>query len=168
LRFDYNGVIGAIAISIGIAVAPPPSLDGLSIARERIAKEAEENTGFLDMGELGLTELPEELFHLKHLRRLNLGAGYYDAQREWQRSVSEIHEKNSVGNLGRLAELNEVQSLSLGGTALSDLAGFASIANIVEIDCSGTRVDDLAPLAGLSNLQSLNCCATQVSDLARL
>jgi internalin A len=72
-------------------VAPPSSLDGLSIARERIAKEAEEKTGFLDLGELGLTELPEELFRLKHLRRLHLGVGYYDAQGEWQRSISEIH-----------------------------------------------------------------------------
>jgi internalin A len=54
-------------------VAPTSSLDGLAIARERIAKEAEGKTGFLDLGMLGLTELPEELFQLKHLRRLNLG-----------------------------------------------------------------------------------------------
>jgi internalin A len=88
-------------------VAPSSSLDGLAIARERIAKEAEDKTGFLDLGMLGLTELPEELFRLKHLRRLNLGAGYRDAQGNWRRCISEISERNSVGDsLHRLGELS--------------------------------------------------------------
>jgi hypothetical protein len=64
---------GVIAANIGVAVTPSSSLDGLAIARECLAKEAEEKTGFLDLGNLGLTELPEELFRLKHLRRLSLG-----------------------------------------------------------------------------------------------
>jgi hypothetical protein len=57
----------ATAINIGIAVSP--SLDGRAIAWERIAKEAEENTGFLDLGKLGLAELPDELFRLKTFAR---------------------------------------------------------------------------------------------------
>jgi hypothetical protein len=61
-----DGVIGAIATTVGIALAPSP-IDGLAIARERIAKEAEEKTGFLDRGMLGLTEpaggtVPAETF----------------------------------------------------------------------------------------------------------
>ena len=40
--------------------------DGLVIARERIAEETRARTGFLDLGQLGLTELPEELFTLRH------------------------------------------------------------------------------------------------------
>jgi internalin A len=36
-------------------------LDGLAIAQQRIAEEAEARTGFLDLGGLGLTELPPEL-----------------------------------------------------------------------------------------------------------
>ena len=51
------------------------AFDGLAIARQRIAEEAEARTGFLDLGGLGLTELPPELFRLRHLRALNLGAG---------------------------------------------------------------------------------------------
>src|SRR5262249_37046582 len=53
-------------------------LNGLTIARERIAREAEERTGFLDLGRLGLSSLPDELLALKHLRGLNLGRAYYD------------------------------------------------------------------------------------------
>lgn len=51
----------------------PSKHEGLSIARKRIAEEAERRTGFLDIGKLGLTELSSELFELQHLRRLNLG-----------------------------------------------------------------------------------------------
>ena len=55
------------------------AFDGESIARQRIAEEAEQRTGFLDLGGLGLTTLPAELFGLTHLRVLNLGS---DIQRE--------------------------------------------------------------------------------------
>jgi hypothetical protein len=39
---------------------------GLEIALQRIEKEAQERTDFLDLGRLGLTELPEDLFRLTH------------------------------------------------------------------------------------------------------
>jgi hypothetical protein len=41
--------------------------DGLSIARGRIAEEAEHRTGSLDLGKLGLTELPSELYRLQRV-----------------------------------------------------------------------------------------------------
>ena len=47
--------------------------EGWAIALQRIAHEAEARTGALDLGMLGLTELPKELFALAHLRELNLG-----------------------------------------------------------------------------------------------
>ena len=49
--------------------------EGLAIARVRIAEEKEKRTGFLDLGRLGLTELPEELFELEYLWGLNGEAG---------------------------------------------------------------------------------------------
>jgi internalin A len=49
---------------------------GLEIALQRIEKEAQERTDFLDLGRLGLTELPEDLFRLTHLRRLKLGRDF--------------------------------------------------------------------------------------------
>jgi hypothetical protein len=46
----------------------------MDIARARIAEEAERRTGKLDLSNLGLEALPEELFSLRHLRKLDLGA----------------------------------------------------------------------------------------------
>ena len=53
---------------------------GWNIALERIAAEKEAKTGFLDLAQLGLTELPDELFELEHLNRLNLGAAWFDVK----------------------------------------------------------------------------------------
>lgn len=47
--------------------------DGMTIARQRIAEEAAQRTGWLDLIGLGLTALPDELFALTHLPRLYLG-----------------------------------------------------------------------------------------------
>ena len=45
--------------------------EGSKIALERIAQEAKARTGKLDLGMLGLTELPQELFRLTYLQELN-------------------------------------------------------------------------------------------------
>lgn len=50
-----------------------PQKDGMAIALERIAEEADRRTGRLDLRSLGLESLPEELFALTHLRELDLG-----------------------------------------------------------------------------------------------
>jgi len=57
------------------AAGPNP---GLEKALELIAAEAKSRTGFLDLGNLGLTEIPDELFALSHLESLNLGTYYRD------------------------------------------------------------------------------------------
>ena len=56
-------------------------MDGLTIARQRIAQEAVERTGFLDLGRLGLSTLPDELLQLKHLRRLKSWGGIFSRER---------------------------------------------------------------------------------------
>jgi Leucine-rich repeat (LRR) protein len=46
--------------------------EGMRIARERIAEEGRKKTGSLNLSRLGLVELPEELFALRHLRSLSI------------------------------------------------------------------------------------------------
>jgi internalin A len=144
------------------------SLDGLTIARERIAQEASEKTGFLDLGRLGLSAYPDELFQLKHLRRLNLGRGYFDENGQWQESGSNLGPNAVAGEVRQLAELKELRHLSLNGPELSDLAPLQSLTNLQTLDCSLTLVSDLAPLQSLTKLQVLSCAFTEVSDLGPL
>jgi internalin A len=151
-------------------------LDGLTIARERIAREAEERTGFLDLGRLGLSSLPDELLALKHLRGLNLGRAYYDEKHArglsphpvWHRSASSLADNSVAAHLGRLADLPELEVLGLCETDLSDLGPLRHLPNLHTLDCSCTEVSDLGPLQHVPNLHSLFCWQTQVSDLGPL
>ena len=61
--------------------------EGLRIALDRIAEEKEKRTGFLDLGCLGLAELPEVLFELDHLRVLVLGQWWLDQESAGKKPV---------------------------------------------------------------------------------
>ncbi len=135
------------------------TLGGLSVARQRIAEEAERRTGSLDLRNLGLTTLPDELFDLLHLQRLDLGVDFTEADPRPNRVVAQV---------AALAKLTLLEVLSLAGTDLVNLAPLASLPALQSLDCSDTQVRDLAPLASLPGLRSLACWGTQVSDLAPL
>ena len=144
-------------------------MDGLAVARERIAREAAEKTGFLDIGYLGLSRLPDELFALKNLRRGNLGRQYWDEKVAWWRlSELDIGPNEVEGQTKRLCELRQLEALFLNVTILLNLAPLGSRVNLKELRCSFTQVTDLATLGSLKNLQTLDCSDTRVSDLAPL
>jgi internalin A len=147
-----------------------PLLDPLRIARQRIAREAQEQTGWLDLGDLDLAELPDELFHLKHLRSLSLGhVGAFDAQATWRpRPAGDFVPAFSISRIDRLGALPDLRFLSLSGTEVSDLAALKSLAHLQSFDCSDTQVSNLAPLEDLTDLQSFECWNSLVSDLAPL
>src|SRR3712207_1795683 len=93
-------------------------LDGLDIARARIAEEAEQRTGDLDLGRLGLTRLPPELFGLRHLRRLNLGDGIrIEGEKEIKQVGGAAGSPNLIdGQLGSIGLLSGLEALSVSGT----------------------------------------------------
>ena len=142
--------------------------EGLKIALERIVREAEVKTGFLDLGGLGLTALPKELFKLIHLRRLNLGAGYHDEYGRPQEIEDRFGPNVFGNNVGRLTQLATLESLFLSNTGLTDAANISAIAGLRELDCSQTWVSDLTPLRSLPKLQLLDCSDTEVIDLSPL
>jgi Leucine-rich repeat (LRR) protein len=141
---------------------------GFSIAQERITRELEERTGFLDLGRLGLTALPEELFRLQHLEWLNLGDGIVNKEIEWIWAASNIVPNNLQDDVGRLAELSHLRALSLSGIRLSSLEDLGRLKGLLWLFCSTNPLSDLTPLASLTSLQSLDCGSTQVSDLTPL
>ena len=154
----------------GIMASMTEDFDGERIARARIAEEAERRTGFLDLSQLGLTELPAELFALTHLRRLHLGWRLTQREGGWVRADwrGDSNPNRLGANIVRLGTLPNIEALSLSGTDCASLDALVSLVRLTWIDCSHTPVSDLAPLAKLAALQSLDCAFTKVSDLRPL
>ena len=69
-------------------------MDGIEIARRLIAEELQKLTGFLDLENLGLDTVPREVFTLKHLRRLNLGVGFPDENRDYREASNSAGENH--------------------------------------------------------------------------
>ena len=128
--------------------------EGLAIARQLIATEAQQQTGFLDLGMLGLTELPEEIHQLSHLRRLNLG-GWYDDEDGRQHYSMNLLDSNDFTD-APLPPLRFpfLESLSIVYTWVSDLSSLSGLTSLRSLDCSEMWVSDLSPLSQLTRLQT--------------
>ena len=76
--------------------------------------------------------------------------------------------RTRIDDIAPLADLIELQSLSLWGTTVSDLTPLANLTALQRLDLDGTLVSDLTPLSNLIGLQWLHLDGTPVSDLSPL
>src|SRR5438477_6896372 len=113
--------------------------DGISVARERISQEARARTGFLDLGQLGLSKLPAELFGLTHLRMLNLGS-----PRIWDSAVFDFAPNRLDALFRRLViSFPDIEELSVFGAVLATLEGISALSGLQRLNCSATEISDL-------------------------
>lgn len=116
----------------------------MAIAQRLIAEEREKKTGFLDLGNLGLTEIPVELFELTHLHGLNLGIHYVDEQGEYHKSSN--GDENSANELQTLpstvANLVHLTTLSLMDNLISDLSPLIGCKSLERLRASGCRLNN--------------------------
>lgn len=155
----------------------PSASEGLTIARARIAREQEKRSGFLDLGNLGLTQWPNELWELAHLTCLNLGVGWTDDSHGFHPAEPGIaYAPNALPPTAAQpawARLPHLHTLSLAGprgdgSPWEDLSGLENLTQLRVLDLSWTSVADLTPLAGLTSLQVLDASYTFTSSLAPL
>ncbi len=147
----------------------------MSLALQLIEQEKKERTGFLDLGNCGLSEVPEELFELVWLEQLNFSQAYT----KWDNEVGRYQRRYST-NAGRsnsfnviplaISKLSNLQLLNISGEiesqwALNDLSPLSSLKNLRSLAFSYTQVSDLTPLNNLSNLEGLAASSTKVQDL---
>lgn len=168
-----------------------PKAEGLKIAKMLIAKEARENTGTLDLGNLNLTEFPNEIFQLDHLRVLNLGGCYCDSNGKWHDTANSLHRNhfkpNTLsfsfpmlqvlslratdieGSMPDISSLTQLEVLDIHHTFVHDISVLTPLKHLRVLYCSATWVSDLSALKGLMNLRSLVCWScSHVADLSPL
>jgi hypothetical protein len=86
--------------------------DGWAVARQRIAKEARERTGKLDLIGLGLEELPPEIAGLTHLRQLEMGWWPSKDFANYAGHPIVMRYNNTIADLAPLGGLTALQSLN--------------------------------------------------------
>lgn len=153
-------------------------------ALARIRREAQKQTGELDLQGLRLNDLPDEMFALTHLRELRLGRTLgqdLDSSPGWIQIIKDSERLEALTNLRELVawrcyldnlefvrNLHRLEILDCWSSSISNLAGLSNNFHLKKLHCSGTRVEDLSPLNNLFQLEELYCWHTAISDLSPL
>lgn len=142
------------------------------LALRLIAKNKKTRAPFLDLGNCGLTEVPEAIEELVWLEDLSFAKDHWDGG-EKQESKNTGPANNIAHFPATFTRLQSLKTLRLAGNkknrfSLHDLSPLSGLVNLQTLDVSQTQVSDLSPLAGLANLQTLDAPETEVSDLSPL
>ncbi len=147
------------------------------LALQLIKQNKQTRNPVLDLGNCGLTHLPDEIGDCTWLETLilsNRWQEYDEEQKKWVEKISQNKgEKNRLRALpARLALLKGLKKLFIGDEfnpwSLSDLFLFRKLTHLQTFTCSNNLVSDLSPLRQLTQLQMLYCSITSVSDLSPL
>jgi len=162
------------------------------LALDLIAKNKRNRSPFLDLGNCGLIELPQELFDCVWLENLNLGIGYFDEETQKFAQTENQGEQNQIVSLGEknksvfglrfsktkknIAELQNLRILTVQGKSsifqetqrISDISLLATLTNLEVLDFSYNSVSDISPLSNLHQLKTLDFHQNLVSDISVL
>jgi Leucine-rich repeat (LRR) protein len=139
------------------------------LALRMIAENRKSKATFLDLGNCGLTSLPEELGELVWLETLVLAdnAWLWTLNgNSWYKSVNQGESNRPLADLNALAKLANLRALYVNGTDIFDLSPIAALNNLQRLVAYNTQIVDLSPIAALNNLHLLNISGTQFTDLS--
>jgi internalin A len=138
-------------------------------ALQLILKAIDNCDCFIDLGNCGLTEIPEALVGMAaDLQGLSLGESFFypDATR-WHASENQGL-PNRIQNIDILAQLPHLRTLSLYGNAINDLSALSDLSALEHLSLQHNPVMDVQPLKYLTNLVDLNLSHNQISDITPL
>jgi internalin A len=124
------------------------------LALQLIAENKKTRATFLDLGNCGLTKVPEEIGELVWLEAIALSGGY--------------GKKHDLSDLSPLANLSNLKELYVRYTKIADLSILNTLSNLRVLNAGDTLVTDLSPLANLACLETLIIDYTNIFDLSPL
>jgi len=141
------------------------------LALQLIAEAKRTNAKVLDLGNCGLTELPNELFELTQLEELNLCNRYWDYKK---RKYIESNNQGDLNQLSRLKKgitrLKALKMLRINGDLsnkfqISDVSFLGKLTNLKSLGLSNNRLKDISVLQNLTSLKSLNLSNNRLKDV---
>lgn len=140
---------------------------------ENKAKHARgEDARVLDLGNCGLTEVPEEVGELVWIEGLVLSRiiAWFDSEDhgEWEHNYSvNKGDPNKIEELPEtLSHLTKLKSLYLNELPLINFHVVSQLKSLVEIQIMGTQIDNINPLKGLPHLQIVFLNSTKIKDIS--
>jgi internalin A len=163
-------------------------------ALERIKEAKEKRLTQLNLGNCGLTELPDELFELVWLEELivcnnNVSNNfkeikilqhltYLDIRWSDIKDLSPLKNlkklktillyKCPIEDLSPIRQLYNLEYLMIGSTKIKNLEPLIDIVGLKKLDIGGTQITDLTPLKNLKELEHLAAFKTQINNLKPL
>ena len=128
------------------------SMTPLEIAQQRIDECRETRSAELDLSQLGLDVIPDEVFGLTWLEKLDI-SGVGD-------------NIGKISDLSPLSGLTALTSLIFNFNKVSDLSPLSGLTALTSLSFSFNKISDLSPINNLIALTSLSCMVNQVSDLS--
>lgn len=142
------------------------------LALKLIAENKKTRATFLDLGNCGLTEVPDEIGDLVWLEGLSFASGWWDGEQRYE--SQNTASKNNIARISSgLERLKQLKKLYLNGefdknSNLTDIGPLVNLGNLQLLDISNTQIIDLSPVLNLSRLRWLDISRTNVVDLSPL
>lgn len=167
------------------------------LALHLIEKEKKERTGKLDLGNCGLTKIPQEVFELEWLTELSFCDAYYDLRR-WTTVIGgnngDSNEIILTQNLGiafkvftnlkilrlqgsmtdnkpfpiDIDTLKDLEELILMNVEIRDISFIRTLTALRVLDLFHTEIENIDPLKNLTGLQALDIGSNPIHDIAPL
>jgi len=139
------------------------------LALQLIAKAKRTKAKALDLGNCGLTELPDELFQLTDLEELNLCNSYWDYElQKWIKSKNKDR-PNEINTINyRIDSLSKLSTLRLYGLEVSDISFLEKLTGLQTLYLSLNEISDISFLEKLKGLQILCLISNKISDISFL
>ncbi|MBC3831688.1 hypothetical protein H8K33_09225 [Undibacterium amnicola] len=140
------------------------------LALKLIYENKQSRAKLLDLGNCGLTVLPEELKELVWLETLNLGAGWKDweSDRFVRHRIQNAGGHNVLNDISLLASLPMLQNIGLNFTGVSGLDPIAGLRNLRNLNVMGCAPSDLDALSKSKKLQVLYCDSKLIDNITPL
>ncbi|MFN0203972.1 MAG: leucine-rich repeat domain-containing protein, partial [Bacteroidia bacterium] len=142
-------------------------------AEQLIQRARDTQATFLDLGNCGLTQLPD-LSGLPHLTNLNLGIWYYEyntstTKWEYNKYTQNQGEKNQLTDIEGIEVLSDnLVNLNFDSNQVSDISPLGKLSTLTNLSFSYNQVSDISPLEQLTVLTKLHFSSNQVSDISPL
>ncbi len=147
------------------------------LALQLIAKEQQEKTGRLDLGNCGLTSIPEELFELIWLEELSFCNRIWDyAKNSWDES-SNIGSSNRIDieefpegfkNLNKLTKFHFSAELLRNSGAFLDCNMLSNFRKIKTLYLRNNQIKEISFISSLLELEYLDLSSNSIYDISYL